>query len=218
MRPAIDPLFRSAAAAYGPRTIGIVLSGSRDDGASGAQAITETGGAVVVQDPAEAGFPGMPAAAIAIDHPDHVVGAAEIAPLVAGILDQSLRGGEQVAEGREDDVSVEARYAALEADAVGRDGSPGELTAISCPEYGGTLWELLDGKLPRFRCRVGHAYTLETALEDQERSLDRALWIALRARCWSVRRSPTGSRSERKERAAPLGSRSSSAKLAPTRK
>jgi two-component system chemotaxis response regulator CheB len=86
VRPAIDPLFRSAASSYGPRTIAVVLSGSRDDGAAGARAVSDAGGRVIVQDPDEADFPSMPMAAIARDNPDHVVIAGRIAPLVTAML------------------------------------------------------------------------------------------------------------------------------------
>ena len=58
---------------------------------------------------------------------------------------------------------------------------PGEPSPYSCPECGGVLWELKDGELLRFRCRVGHAYTNETLTTDQALVVEHALWSALRA-------------------------------------
>jgi two-component system chemotaxis response regulator CheB len=182
MRPAIDPLFRSAAANYGPRTIGVVLSGTRDDGAAGAQAISRAGGTVIVQEPDEAGFAEMPRAAITADSPQRVLPAGRIAPYVAAILSEPLSGNGRMREDREDRMALEARYAALDPIALAPDETPpGTLVGLSCPECSGPLWEIDDGELPRFRCRVGRAYSLDTALEDQEGALDRALWTAMRA-------------------------------------
>src|SRR5262249_22800762 len=181
MRPAIDPLFRSAAASFGNRAIAIVLSGTRDDGAAGARAISGVGGTVIVQEPGDAGFPDMPRAAIAADNPERVLPAEQIAPYVAAILSGPLSGNGRKVDGRKEDMALEARYAAFDPAVVARDDAPGRLLALSCPECGGPMWETHDTRLPRFRCRVGHAYSLETALEDQEGALDRALWTALRA-------------------------------------
>jgi two-component system, chemotaxis family, protein-glutamate methylesterase/glutaminase len=181
-RPAIDPLFRSAAVAYGPRVVAVVLSGSRADGVAGARAVSRRGGAVIVQDPDEAIFAEMPMNAIARDHPDLVlplgrIGAA-IGELVAG---GDLSREMKMRDDNEDEMSLEASYAALEIDAVERDQPPGDLTPFSCPECGGALWEIREPDLPRYRCRVGHAYTAESVFEDQSAGVDRALWVALRA-------------------------------------
>jgi two-component system chemotaxis response regulator CheB len=123
----------------------------------------------------------MPRATIAADHPDRVLPAEEIAPAVAAILNAPLSGNRRMSEHEEDEMAIEASYAALDADAIAREGAPGTLVPMSCPACGGSLWQLEDSAFPRFRCRVGHAYSLETALEDQESALDRALWTALRA-------------------------------------
>jgi two-component system chemotaxis response regulator CheB len=181
MRPAIDPLFRSAAASYGARAIGVVLSGTRDDGAAGAHAISTVGGTVIVQEPRDADFPAMPEAAIEADDPTRVLPVAEIAPYVTAILTGPMSGNGRMGDDRKDEMALEASYAAFDPEALARAEAPGTLVALSCPECGGPLWETNDVELPRFRCRVGHAYSLETALEDQVGALDRALWAALRA-------------------------------------
>ena len=82
-RPAIDPLFRSAALAHGPRVIGVVLTGSLDDGTAGLSAVKRCGGTAVVQDPSDASHPSMPAAALKNVAVDHSVPLSEMAALLA---------------------------------------------------------------------------------------------------------------------------------------
>jgi two-component system, chemotaxis family, protein-glutamate methylesterase/glutaminase len=182
-RPAIDPLFRSAAASHGPNVIAAVLSGTQADGAGGAAAVSRAGGVVLVQDPEEAVFPEMPLNTIAQDHPDGVLPLDRIAERIVQLVGSTDGLSEEVKmrDDSRDEMSLEASYSALEIDAVGRDKAPGELTPFSCPECGGALWEMRDGQLPRYRCRVGHAYALESVVDDQSDAVDRALWVALRA-------------------------------------
>jgi two-component system chemotaxis response regulator CheB len=181
VRPAIDPLFRSAAVAYGPGVIAVVLSGVRDDGAGGATAVSRRGGTVIVQDPDDALFADMPLNAIARDHPDYVLPIERIAPTIAELAAGALSLEVEMRDHSDDEMSLEASYSALEIDAIEREGAPGDLTPFSCPECGGALWEIREGDLPRYRCRVGHAYATDSVFEDQSDSVDRALWIALRA-------------------------------------
>jgi two-component system chemotaxis response regulator CheB len=89
-RPAIDPLFRSAAANYGRRAIGVLLSGTLDDGTAGLRAIKQAGGITVVQDPAEALYPSMPESAIYKNSIDHILKAGEIAQLLQQLVEQQL--------------------------------------------------------------------------------------------------------------------------------
>ncbi|MBV8479089.1 MAG: chemotaxis protein CheB [Actinobacteria bacterium] len=179
MRPAIDPLFRSAARAYGPRVVGVVLSGSRDDGAVGAAAIARRGGCVIVQDPDEADFPGMPASAIARDHPDRVEPTASVAGAIVAAV-ENLSKEVPVSENERDEMAHETSYAELDRDTVERSYPPGEPSRFSCPSCGGVLWEVDDG-LHRFRCRVGHAFTAEGVLDEEAEQIDNALWAAFRA-------------------------------------
>jgi two-component system, chemotaxis family, protein-glutamate methylesterase/glutaminase len=179
-RPSVDVLFRSAALAYGARTVAVVLSGARDDGAAGASAVEARGGTVIVQDPRDALFPGMPESAVARDHPDRVLPLDSIASAVVEAVEHLSREA-PLSENPLDEMSLETEYAALEAEAFDRDGPTGQPSAFSCPACGGVLWEVDDTDLLRFRCRVGHAFTAESALDGQADDVERALWMALRA-------------------------------------
>jgi two-component system chemotaxis response regulator CheB len=176
-RPAVDPLFRTAARTFGPRVIGVVLSGTLDDGTAGLSAIKTRGGVAIVQDPEEALFRGMPTSAIDNVAVDHVLGIDEIAARVASLARQPVTG---TAPAVSQDMDVEARMAELEQDAVQRDERPGVPSVFSCPDCGGVLWEIEDGELIRYRCRVGHAYSPDTLSTRQVETLEDALWMALR--------------------------------------
>lgn len=179
-RPAIDPLFRSAATSFGPRVVGAVLSGVLDDGTAGLIAIKRRGGIAIAQDPDEALFDGMPRSAIANALIDYVLTVAEMPPLFDRLAREPLvlpegthrMSGELDDENRIDDMDEQAMHTTVE------HGPPSSLT---CPECNGALWELQDGELVRFRCRVGHAYSAETLLAEQSEALEAAMWQAFRA-------------------------------------
>jgi two-component system, chemotaxis family, protein-glutamate methylesterase/glutaminase len=178
-RPAIDPLFRTAARAYGRRVVGVVLSGALDDGTAGLAAIKLRGGTAVVQDPEDALFDSMPKSAMQHVAVDHVVPAADLPDLLARLV------GDRVGDGPLPPVSntmeVEARMAELDPDVVHESERPGAPSAFACPDCGGVLWELADDELIRFRCRVGHAYSPDSLTTKQLQTLEDALWVALRA-------------------------------------
>ena len=178
-RPAIDPLFRSAALDFGPASVAVVLSGSRDDGAAGAAAVSAQGGCVIVQDPEEADFPGMPGSTVARDHPDRVLPTAEIAAAIERAV-RRLTQEPHVSDNGRDEMSIETSYAQLDDETIERPDQLGVSSAFSCPACGGVLWEIDDG-LHRFRCRVGHAYTAEGVLNEESEEIDKALWAAFRA-------------------------------------
>src|SRR5262249_54926134 len=180
VRPAIDPLFRSAAAGFGRGVVGVILSGARADGAAGASAVSKVGGTMIVQDPAEAECRDMPSNAIASDHPDRILPLASIPKAVANLVER-LSEESAVSDNGSEEMSLETSYAALERSAVERPGRMGEPSAFSCPACGGVLWEIEDDEILRFRCRVGHAYNGETALDDQAEAVDSAFWAAFRA-------------------------------------
>ncbi|HJQ74305.1 MAG TPA: chemotaxis protein CheB [Gaiellaceae bacterium] len=180
VRPSIDVLFRSAALAYGRRTVAVVLSGTRDDGVTGASAVGARGGCVFVQDPDDSLFAALPAQTVTRDHPDRVVPLPELAPAITATV-RHLSEEVEVSDNDEGEMILEAEYATLDADALERGEPPGEPSPFACPACGGVLRELDDDDLLRFRCRVGHAYTAESVTNGQAESVETALWTALRA-------------------------------------
>jgi len=181
LRPAADPLFRSAARAYGPRAVGVVLSGTGDDGAAGLAAIRRHGGLAVVQEPAEALFPGMPLSALAAGPVDHCLPVAALATLLARLARSPARaaGGHDAAGGGPErapgagggaDAAVDGARAAKREDAA---------SGLSCPECRGSLWAEEDGDGLRFECRVGHRYSLQSALAAQARTVEASIWAAI---------------------------------------
>jgi two-component system, chemotaxis family, protein-glutamate methylesterase/glutaminase len=173
-RPAVDPLFRTAAAAYGSRVIGVVLSGGLDDGTRGLLAIKRAGGLAVVQEPVEALVPGMPRSAIDNVSVDHVAAAADIGPLLVRLVREEVTEIRSMARKKKCDVAEQATRALKTGELSGPPSS------YVCPECGGSLWELRDEKLLSFRCHVGHAYTADGLVARHTEKLDAALWTALR--------------------------------------
>lgn len=177
-RPAVDPLFRAAARAYGRSVIGVVLSGNLDDGAAGLHAIHRAGGTTIVQSPEDAIFRGMPSSAIEGGPVDHVVPASEIGAL----LDRLARADAPARHHGRAQPIPEVDEIAREGNGSGarttrRDGPPSEFV---CPDCGGTLFELEEGGFERFRCRVGHAYSLESLNAAQSEKVEEALSSSLR--------------------------------------
>jgi two-component system chemotaxis response regulator CheB len=167
-RPAIDALFRSAAQAFGPQVIGVVLSGSLDDGTAGLIAIKRHGGVAVVQDPDDADYPEMVRSALANDHVDHSLPVADMGALIERLID------------------AEVPEMPRELDPL--DKTPGERpdadkppSAFSCPDCGGVLFEDSEGSLEQFRCRVGHVFSPESLLAGQHERVEESLWTALRS-------------------------------------
>jgi two-component system, chemotaxis family, protein-glutamate methylesterase/glutaminase len=177
-RPAIDPLFRTAAREYTTRVIGVVLTGMLDDGTAGLAAIKECGGIAIVQDPEEAMYDSMPRSAIDNVEVDHILTISEIADLLVRLVQEEVRELDNPPISR--DMAMEADMAELDPNAMQALDRPGKPSGFACPECGGVLFELRDNELLRFRCRTGHAYSAETLMAEQAKELEDALWVALR--------------------------------------
>jgi two-component system chemotaxis response regulator CheB len=176
-RPAIDPLFRSAARAYGPRVIGVLLSGGLGDGIAGLLAVRGASGLGVIQDPADAICPNLPRDARTIAGADHVAPAAELGRLLTQLLPTTPNGGGSPMTDSVERITQTVAHDMQEQEQGARRGT---VSLFSCPECGGCMWQLDDQKLVRFRCHVGHAYAAETLLDEQSAALEAALWTAVR--------------------------------------
>jgi two-component system chemotaxis response regulator CheB len=176
-RPAIDVLFRTAARAFGPRVVGVVLTGNLDDGTAGLAAIKRCGGGAVVQDPADADYPSMPESAIANVEVDHILPLGDIGPL----LDRLAREPRPVAPANFGNVEEEPYDMGVNDNDIGGTTPNGEPSGFTCPDCGGSLYERPGEHPLHFRCRTGHAFSPESLLAKQSDSLDAALWAALRS-------------------------------------
>jgi len=175
-RPAINALFRSVALTFGPRAVGVLMSGVLDDGVSGVSAIRARGGTTVVQSPDDALFAAMPRNALAAGCVDYQAAAKEI-----GSLLQELAGREREEPDMERDARMELENLIAMAPKYSTEfdgeqlGSP---SGYTCPDCNGSLMSVTDKD---FRCRVGHAWTADHLLKARDVEIEGALWIALRS-------------------------------------
>jgi two-component system chemotaxis response regulator CheB len=177
-RPAIDPLFRSAARAYGRRVVGVILSGALYDGAAGLLAVRTAGGVGIVQDPAEADAASMPRTAREIAGADYVLRLADIpAALVRLVHEPVADEGAMIMPDPIENMPERVTEDMAEQQVGGKRG---RLTVFTCPECGGAMWQVDQPDLTRFRCHVGHAYYGEVLLAEQAAALEAALWTAVR--------------------------------------
>jgi two-component system chemotaxis response regulator CheB len=168
-RPAIDPLFRSAAHTYGNRVIAVILSGFLDDGTAGMLAVKRHGGATVVQDPTDAAFPDMVRNAMANVDVDHTATIHEMGPLLARLAAEEVPA-----------MPAQERQPRRPAEEP-QEEDFGKPSPFSCPDCGGVLRERNEGGFPRFRCRTGHTFSPETLVNMQGEVIEASLWTALRA-------------------------------------
>ncbi|WP_133140628.1 chemotaxis protein CheB [Legionella genomosp. 1] len=178
-RPAIDPLFCSAALYNGPATIGVVLSGMLDDGSTGLAVIKERDGVAIAQDLSEAEYPDMPENAMKNASIDYCLPANEIAVLLGGLVQRPLEklpnNTNAILITKECKLNkVNPREQATDLRKIAQPSPYG------CPDCGGVLWKI-DDSPERYRCRVGHAYGVDSLLNGMEESIEEALWAALRA-------------------------------------
>jgi two-component system chemotaxis response regulator CheB len=178
-RPAIDPLFRSAGQVYGPAAIGVILTGSLDDGTDGLSAIKRLGGCAIVQDPMEALFPSMPQHAIDHVEVDYILPLAQIAPMLVRLTTAAVEPAAHamVPEQIQVEVKIAMEHNPLDA-GLERIGKPSD---YACPECHGVLLELKDGARTKFRCHTGHAYSIASLLAAIAEGIEDSLWTAVRA-------------------------------------
>jgi len=178
-RPAIDPLFRTAARAYGPRVVGVILSGALYDGSAGLLAVKARGGLAIVQDPGEAAVDSMPRSALRLVEADHILSATAIGATLASLATvPAASDGGTMATTDDDELIAEV----IEADfaAQAEDRRVDQETLYTCPDCGGVMWQADAGPALRFRCHVGHAYTPEVLLSQKSEELEAALWSCIR--------------------------------------
>ncbi len=170
-RPSIDALFRSAARWHGPNVTGVLLSGALSDGVNGLAEIKRQGGTAIVQDPSDALFASMPAGAIERVDVDFSRPAAEIGALLRSLF------GERAEDTTTDGVVTPSQRVKDPME----DVEAGIPSVFACPDCGGVLWEVQEGEIVRYRCRIGHKYSVDGLDERQQIHLEDALWSALRA-------------------------------------
>jgi two-component system chemotaxis response regulator CheB len=180
-RPAVDPLFRSAAAAYGPRVIGVILTGMMDDGTAGLMVVSASGGKAIIQDPQSALFSGMPKSALKHVPDAQVAPLEEIPTLLLQLIGSRLPARAKRPSNAPFEPSKETRIAELDMSEISSEERLGQPSPFACPDCGGVLWEIEQNGFLRFRCRVGHALTAKYLAVEQRHAIDTALWEALRA-------------------------------------
>jgi len=173
-RPSVDVLFRSAAEVFGPRVIGVVVSGALDDGTAGLRAIKARGGLAVVQNPEEAFAPGMPASACAHVEVDYIEPMARLAERLGQLAALDVADAVPANPGLEHESAIQRHPE----ESILPDAPA---TGLTCPDCHGALFEMRDGQLVRYRCRVGHAYSPESLVAQHGAATERAGWAAVRS-------------------------------------
>jgi two-component system chemotaxis response regulator CheB len=177
-RPAADPLFRSAAVNYGPRAIGVVLTGNLDDGAAGLKAIHACGGFTIVQDPSTCVAPDMPKAALKGVPADVVAPVKHIgAAIIRALTDRSTKDFDMEERER---AAIELEIAATGCSSPRELEQLGHRTSMTCPECGGVIWRIGEGSPLRYRCHTGHAFSAMSLESQQSTGAEDALWAAVR--------------------------------------
>lgn len=178
-RPAVDPLFRSAAYAYGAQVIGVILSGALDDGTSGLWMVKQRGGLAIVQHPLDAEVPSMPRNAMREVAIDYGVPVSEMADLLVRLTKEPVETSEEAMEEdelTEIEIGIAAEKSAFESGII----SLGDLTPFTCPECHGVLVKFKEGMRERYRCHTGHAFSADSLLTTITENIEQGLYSALR--------------------------------------
>ena len=183
-RPAVDPLFRSAAYSYGNRVIGVILSGALDDGTAGLWTVKHYGGIAIVQNPMDAEVPSMPENAIRVVNIDHSVGVPELPALLVRLSKEPVNENVNVMQDEQTkrEIEIAAEESALQKNIL----SFGVLSPFTCPECHGVLSRLQNDNIIRYRCHTGHAYTVDALMAALTEKIEDSLYNAIRAMDESV--------------------------------
>jgi two-component system chemotaxis response regulator CheB len=179
-RPAIDPLFRSAAFEYGPRVIGIVLSGALDDGSAGLWTIKERGGLAIVQDPDDAEVSSMPSSAMRAVDVDYKVAMMDMPKLLVELSDEPVPRESEIDSNDDERTKLEIGIAMEDKSVDNNILEHSQLTPYTCPDCHGVLSSIREGKRVRFRCHTGHAFSADSLLMTISESIEESLWSAIR--------------------------------------
>jgi two-component system chemotaxis response regulator CheB len=201
VRPAIDPLFRSAAVAYGARVVGVILSGLQDDGTAGLLTVKRCGGVAMVQEPADALHPEMPQNALKQVEVDYCLPVSKMGSVLYRLTREAPAETLPIPR----DIVAEVEIVARANGALNREQELGTLAALICPDCGGPLWELHNDHLQRYRCSLGHAFSAEALLAGQSEVIEAALWTAVRTmeeRARMLMQLSNGRRERRQEKLA----------------
>ena len=175
-RPAVDVLFRSAAAAYGSCVTGIILTGLMDDGVSGMYAIKRSGGLCIVQDPEEAEFPDMPNSVLEVMEVDYKVTLNEIGPILTDRFSHTTCVETEIPA----EVKLEAEITRRMTTNMKDLSKLGDFSHLTCPDCGGTMVRITNDAIPRYRCYTGHSFTERIFEEQQLKGIEDSLWVAIR--------------------------------------
>jgi two-component system chemotaxis response regulator CheB len=175
-RPAVDPMFRSVAQAFGPRAVGVVLSGALDDGTAGLLEIKLRGGRAIVQDPADAKFPGMPRSATRHVAVDQVLPASQMGALLARLSSQSVTGHPAAPASHRKAPEMSSHEAGSSAGY--RLERP---TALTCPVCGGAVRQKQTGRFIEYGCHIGHEFSAASFLDAQIAALEQSTGVVLRS-------------------------------------
>lgn len=175
-RPAIDPLFRSAAVVFANSVIGILLTGYLDDGTAGMIAIKRCGGICIVQDPADAEYPDMPQNALNQVKVDHCLPLSEMGDLLYELISKKSNQHKAIPK----DILIETKIAKRVLSDLPSVNALGNQVPFNCPGCGGVLWQIDSASSLRYRCHTGHAYTAASLLAEQTAKIEETMWTALR--------------------------------------
>jgi two-component system chemotaxis response regulator CheB len=175
-RPSIDVLFRSAAAHYGEKTIGIILTGFLNDGTVGMWSIKQSGGHTIVQDPNEAEYPDMPLSVLETMETDYCTQLKKIGDVVLKIIEEAESKGILPPPA----IIAESKLSEKSATTIEQVATIGEKTLFACPDCGGGLWQISNDRVKHYRCHIGHSYSETDMIVRQSQAIEQTLWVALR--------------------------------------